>query len=56
LLAHYNSVLFKRGETVRLKNNSAAFYCTIDHVSADGELFVKDGPKESFRFGEVEWV
>lgn len=56
LLAYYNSHLFKRGEKVRLKNNTAAFYCTIDRVSADGELFVTGGPKECFRFGEVEWV
>ncbi len=56
LLRYYNDHLFKRGEKVRLKNNSAAFYCTIDHVSEDGELFVKDGPRESFQFGEVEWV
>ncbi|MEO8171657.1 MAG: biotin--[acetyl-CoA-carboxylase] ligase [Sediminibacterium sp.] len=56
LLAYYNKYLFKRGEKVRLKNNSAAFYCTIKGVSADGELEVLNGPKESFRFGEVEWL
>lgn len=56
LLGYYNSLLFKRGEKVRLKSNSAAFYCKIDCVSIEGELVVIDGPKESFRFGEVEWI
>jgi selenide,water dikinase len=55
-LLYYNTHLFKRGENVRLKNKSAAFYCTINGVSADGELNVAGGPKESFRFGEVEWM
>ena len=55
LLAHYNTHLFKRDEKVRLKNNSAAFYCTVKGVSKDGDLLVADGPKDSFRFGEVEW-
>ena len=56
LLEEYNSHLFKRGEKVRLKKGAVAFECTIDAVSADGELQVSGGLQESFRFGEVEWV
>lgn len=56
MLANYNQYLFKRGEVVRLRHNSAAFYCTVEGVSAEGELLVTGGPKESFRFGEVEWM
>lgn len=56
ILKHYNSILFGRGKTMRLKNNNAAFYCTIEGVSADGELLVSGAPKDSYRFGEVEWL
>jgi BirA family biotin operon repressor/biotin-[acetyl-CoA-carboxylase] ligase len=56
LLVYYNCHLFKRGEKVRLKNNSVAFYCTIKGVSENGDLLVSNAPKECFRFGEVEWV
>ncbi len=56
MLLQYNERLFKKGERVKLKSGPAAFYCTVTGVSADGELEVSGGPKESFRFGEVEWV
>ncbi len=56
LLLLYNQHLFKRNERVKLKKESASFYCTVLGVSQTGELLVSGGPKESFRFGEVEWV
>lgn len=56
MLLEYNDHLFKRGEKVRLKVGTIAFECMIKKVSADGELEVSGGPKESYRFGEVEWV
>jgi len=56
LLTYYNNYLYKRGERVRLKMDDVVFDCTIDFVSAEGELNVADGMKNSFRFGEVEWV
>lgn len=56
MFAYYNQYLYKRGQQVRLKNNSAAFYCTIEGVSENGELVVSGAAKERFGFGEVEWV
>ena len=55
LLQYYNQHLYKRGEIARLKMGAIAFNCTIKNVSANGELKVTDGLKDSFRFGEVEW-
>jgi BirA family biotin operon repressor/biotin-[acetyl-CoA-carboxylase] ligase len=56
MLAYYNQHLFKKGEQVRLKNNSAAFYCTVDEVTEGGELRVLGGPRGEYRFGEIEWL
>lgn len=56
LLADYNLHLYKSGETVRLKKENRAFYCRVREVNQLGELVVSEGPQESFRFGEVEWV
>jgi BirA family biotin operon repressor/biotin-[acetyl-CoA-carboxylase] ligase len=56
LLDEYNSYLFKRNETVRLRKNNTGFNCSIRGVSASGELQVLGGSQESFRFDEVEWV
>ncbi len=55
-LTEYNRHLYKSGQTVRLKKGNQAFYCRIDQVNNMGELLVSEGPQESFRFGEVEWV
>jgi BirA family biotin operon repressor/biotin-[acetyl-CoA-carboxylase] ligase len=56
LLSTYNDHLFKRGQEVRLKKGAAAFSCIIDRVNENGGLEVSGGMKESFQFGEVEWV
>ena len=56
LLAYYNEHLYKRGQAVRLKSGAIAFNCIIKGVSVDGELEVMGGPKEFFRFGEIEWL
>jgi len=56
MLAAYNSHLYKRGEEVKLKSGPIAFSATVKEVSATGELLVLNGLKESFRFGEIEWL
>jgi biotin-(acetyl-CoA carboxylase) ligase len=56
LLVSYNQQLFKLGETVRLKKDNAAFNCNINGVNKNGLLIVNGASKESFSFGEVEWV
>lgn len=56
IIKDYNTHLYKRGETVRLKKQNAAFYCNIEAVNERGELLVSGTAKDSFIFGEVEWI
>jgi BirA family biotin operon repressor/biotin-[acetyl-CoA-carboxylase] ligase len=56
ILSDYNAVLYKKGETVKLKKNNAVFNCTIKGVNAFGQLEITDAPQSQVEFGEVEWV
>lgn len=56
LLAAYNQHLYRRGCSVRLKKNNAAFNCVVESVSRTGELLVNGAVQDSYRFGEVEWI
>jgi BirA family biotin operon repressor/biotin-[acetyl-CoA-carboxylase] ligase len=56
LLQRYNGLLFAKGQLVRLKKDNIAFSCTIEGVSAWGELLVSGAMQDSFRFGEVQWM
>jgi len=56
MLAAYNSHLYKRKQEVKLKCGPIVFTGIIKGVSATGELLILKGLRDSFRFGEVEWV
>jgi BirA family transcriptional regulator, biotin operon repressor / biotin---[acetyl-CoA-carboxylase] ligase len=56
LLTNYNEVLYKRGESVRLKKDTRIFEATIKAVNSQGELVTTTGMEEVFGFGEVEWL
>lgn len=56
ILQQYNAALYKKGETVKLKKDTAVFSCTIKGVNGQGQLQVENGPQETFEFGEVVWV
>ncbi|MDX2046252.1 MAG: biotin--[acetyl-CoA-carboxylase] ligase [Chitinophagaceae bacterium] len=56
LLEQYNKVLYKKGQTIRLKKDNRVFNCTLEEVNNAGQLVVKTGIEEHFDFGEVEWV
>ena len=56
IMEEYNSLLFKRGEKVKLKKENILFETIISHVSLSGELHTSDKIERSFGFGEVEWV
>jgi BirA family transcriptional regulator, biotin operon repressor / biotin---[acetyl-CoA-carboxylase] ligase len=56
LLTNYNEVLYKRGETVRLKKDTRIFDATIIAVNSLGQLVTTTGMEEVFGFGEVEWL
>jgi BirA family biotin operon repressor/biotin-[acetyl-CoA-carboxylase] ligase len=56
LLMEYNSLLYKKGEVVKLKKGTIVFETTIDNVSVSGDLHTKDAMERNFAFGEVEWL
>jgi BirA family biotin operon repressor/biotin-[acetyl-CoA-carboxylase] ligase len=55
-LKEYNDRLYRRGQSVRLKKDSAVFATTILGVDARGSLLTRDTMPREFSFGEVEWV
>ncbi|WP_431212321.1 biotin--[acetyl-CoA-carboxylase] ligase [Puia sp. P3] len=55
-LKEYNERLYRRGQSVRLKKDSAVFATTIKGVDARGSLLTHDTMFREFSFGEVEWV
>ena len=56
LLQEYNSLLYKKNETVRLKKDNAVFSTTIKGVNKFGQLLTEDSLQRSFNFGEVQWM
>lgn len=56
LLKDYNEVLFRKGETVKLKKGNASFETTILGVNMEGLLLTRDTMDRQFQFGEVEWA
>jgi BirA family transcriptional regulator, biotin operon repressor / biotin---[acetyl-CoA-carboxylase] ligase len=52
----YNTVLYRRGEEVRLRKDNAVFSTRVERVSTQGELLTRDVLERRFNFGEVEWV
>ena len=55
-LQEYNTLLYRRGQTVRLKKDSAVFETVVQGVSSRGQLLTRDVMDREFSFGEVEWV
>jgi BirA family biotin operon repressor/biotin-[acetyl-CoA-carboxylase] ligase len=55
-LAEYNLHLYKKGATVRFKKENIAFSARVESVNELGELLLKDGLQDRFRFGEIVWV
>ena len=56
ILKDYQSVLYKRGQTVKLKKDNSIFETTIIGVTASGSLITHDTIDRSFEVGEVEWL
>ena len=55
-LIEYNSNLYKRNETVRLKKANAVFETTIVSVNRQGKLITRDVVEREFDWGEVEFI
>ncbi|RYZ21255.1 MAG: biotin--[acetyl-CoA-carboxylase] ligase [Chitinophagaceae bacterium] len=56
IVADYHSVLFGRGQTVRLRKDNRVFAAQVLGVTETGCLRVRHGVEEEFAVGEVEWV
>jgi len=56
LLSQYNSLLYKRNQTVKLKKGNIVFETIIKEVTPLGQLITYDTLDKSFDLGEVEWV
>lgn len=56
IMEEYNSLLFRKNEEVRLKNNNIVFSSRIIKVSINGELVTEDHIERRFKVGEVEFV
>jgi len=56
LLDHYNTHLYKRNQTVKLKRENMVFETTIRGVTGNGQLITEDVVERHFDFGSVEWL
>lgn len=56
LMQAYNDMLYKKGETVKLKKDNAQFETKIIGVNKSGELMCEDAMERFFTHGEVSWV
>ena len=52
----YLNQLYKKGQTVRFKKESAAFTATIESVTPTGDLVINHAIKEFISFGQIEWL
>lgn len=52
----YNSLLYKKNQTVRLKKENRIFEAQIKGVTPAGKLITQTSIEELFDFGEIQWV
>jgi BirA family biotin operon repressor/biotin-[acetyl-CoA-carboxylase] ligase len=56
IMEEYNSRLYKKGSTVKLKKGPQVFSTVIKEVSLSGELLTCDTLEQQFAVGEVEFL
>lgn len=56
ILSDYNAILYKKGQSIRLRKDNAAFNCTVLGVNEAGQLLVDGAMQPAFTHGEAEWV
>lgn len=56
VMEEYNTKLYKRGSTVRLRKGNISFDTVIERVTDNGELVTRDALERRFRVGEVEFL
>lgn len=56
LLEAYHTVLYKKGQSIRLRRNNIVFDAVLKKVDLFGRMHVERGTEEQFSVGEVEWM
>lgn len=56
ILEEYNSVLYKKGELIRLIKDGTAFETIVQGVNESGQLVTGKSPGQTFTPGEIQWV
>ena len=56
ILEDYNGILYRHGQSIKLKKDNAVFECMLKGVNIYGQLVVEGALEQSFNVGEVEWV
>jgi len=56
IIADYNELLYRRGESVRFRRDNRLFEARIDSVNEQGLLLVHHALPERFAVGDVEWI
>ena len=56
IMKEYNSLLYLKGEELKLKKDNIVFTARIEQVSASGELITSGAVEQHFKVGEIEFV
>ncbi|HXL57981.1 MAG TPA: biotin--[acetyl-CoA-carboxylase] ligase [Chitinophagaceae bacterium] len=56
LLIEYNAVLYKHGQSIKLKKANVSFNAILKEVNEYGQLVVEASAEQTFNVGEIEWV
>jgi len=56
MLDRYNSLLYKRGQKVKVRQQNRIFELLIRGVNEAGELIAGENSEYSFRHGEIQWL
>lgn len=56
ILQPYNNNLYKRDQSVRVRYVQHIYEVVIRQADENGNLWIDNGPKPFFSFGEIEWI
>ncbi len=56
VLEEYNTKLYKKGHSVRLRKGNISFSTVIERVTVEGELVTRDALERRFQVGEVGFL
>lgn len=56
ILRSYNDHLYKKDQSVRVKYRDDIYEVIVRQADENGNLWIDNGPKPFFTFGEIEWI